>query len=262
MKVSIVTIVYNGRECIADCIHSVLNQTYPDIEHIVIDGGSTDGTQKEIEPYLDQLGYFISEKDKGVFDAYNKGIMRATGDIIGILNSDDFFYEPETIEKVVEAFLSSNADLVYAKGMFVDKEKPNIVKRIYSSKPFRKSYLSFGWIPLHTTIFVRKELFARYGLYSGGYRIASDYEISLRWFKNEEIKKFFLNEWVVKMRLGGLSTSANLQLKKSGEDLKIIKKYKLQGIFTLACKIGRKIPQYLIPRLVEFEVSPQTRLHK
>lgn len=256
MKISIITIVYNRQHCIADCIQSVLDQTYPNIEHLIIDGGSTDGTQLEIEKYRDKLSYYISEKDEGVFDAYNKGIKNATGDIIGILNSDDFFFEPDTLKKVAESFTSSGADLVYAKGLYVDQEKPSRVKRIYSSKPFRKRYLFFGWIPLHTTIFVKKEVFTENGLYKCGYKIASDYEISLRWFKNDDIKKFFLDEWVVKMRLGGLSTSAKLQLRKSREDLNIIKLYKLSGFLTLSCKIGRKIPQYIVPRLKSFKLSP------
>lgn len=252
MKISIITIVYNRKHCIADCIQSVFNQTYPDIEHLIIDGGSTDGTQQEIEKHRDKIAFYISEKDDGVFDAYNKGIKNATGDIIGILNSDDFFYEPNTIQKIVEAFTLSGADLVYAKGLYVDQKNLLKVKRIYSSKPFQSKYLFFGWIPLHTTIFVRNEIFKKYGVYNHGYTIASDYEISLRWFKNKKIKKYFLNEWVVKMRLGGLSTSAKLQLKKSREDLKIIKLYKLNGLLTLACKIGRKIPQYLVPQLTGF----------
>ncbi len=256
MKISIITIVYNQQHCIAECIQSVLDQTYHDVEHLVIDGGSTDGTQEKIAPFRKRLAYYISEKDEGVFDAYNKGIRNATGDIVGILNSDDYFYEPDTLKKVAEAFLSSRSDLVYAKGLFVDKDKPEKVKRIYSSRPFHKAYLTFGWIPLHTTIFVRREIFERYGLYNSGYTIASDYEISLRWFKNDEITKFFLNEWVVKMRLGGLSTSGRLQIKKSKEDLRIIKLYKLYGYFTLACKIGQKIPQYLVPQLIGFKAAP------
>ncbi len=248
MKVSIVTIVYNRAYCIAECINSVLNQTYPEVEHIVIDGGSTDGTTKEIEHFRDRLAYYVSERDEGVFDAYNKGIRQATGDVIGILNSDDLFHDPTILEKVMNAFESSGADLVYGKGLFVDKNNINRVKRMYSSRPFQKNFLFFGWIPLHTTIFVKKKVFDMYGLYNSGYSIASDYEISLRWFQNDEIKKHFLNEWTVKMRLGGLSTSPRLQLRKSREDLRIIRIYKLKGFFTLACKIGRKIPQYLIPR--------------
>lgn len=256
MKISIITIVYNRKNCIADCIQSVLEQTYPNIEHLIIDGGSTDGTQEEIEKYRDKLAFYISEKDEGVFDAYNKGIQNATGDIVGILNSDDLFYAPDTIQKIADAFISSRADLVYANGLFVDQEDVSKVKRLYPSKPFRKRYLNFGWIPLHTTIFVRKEVILKNGLYKCGYKIASDYEISLRWFKNDNIKKFFLNEWVVKMRLGGLSTSARLQIRKSREDLSIINHYKLRGYFTLACKIGRKIPQYMAPRFRSF-TSPE-----
>ena len=250
MKISIITIVYNRAHFISDCIESVLNQTYNNIEYLVIDGGSTDGTQQKIEMYKDRIDYYSSEKDEGIFDALNKGIKNATGDVIGILNSDDFFFQKDTIKNIANAFESSNADLVYAKGLFVDKENPARIKRIYPSKIFRKRFLVFGWIPLHTTIFVRREIFEKYGLYNPGYTIASDYEISLRWFKNDQIKKLFLNEWVVKMRLGGLSTSGKLQIKKSREDLRIIKLYNLNGIFTLACKIGRKIPQYLIPQVL------------
>ena len=250
MKISIITIVYNRVHCISDCIESVLNQTYNNIEYLVIDGGSTDGTQQKIARYKERIDYYSSEKDEGIFDALNKGIKNATGDVIGILNSDDFFFHKDTLKNIANSFESSNADLVYAKGLFVDKENPNRIKRIYPSRAFRKRFLYFGWIPLHTTIFVRREIFEKYGMYNPGYTIASDYEISLRWFKNDQIKKMFLNEWVVKMRLGGLSTSAKLQIKKSREDLRIIKLYNLNGIFTLACKIGRKIPQYIIPQVL------------
>lgn len=248
MKISIVTIVYNRKHCIRECLESVFSQSYENIEYLVIDGGSTDGTKEIIESYKDKIDYFISEEDEGIFDALNKGIKNATGDVIGILNSDDCFYNQDTIKRIVEEFDTSGADLVYAKGLFVDEKEPSKIKRIYPSKPFEKSFLSFGWIPLHTTIFVRREIFSRYGYYNSGYTIASDYEISLRWFKNDEIEKHFLDEWVVKMKLGGLSTSGKLQLKKSREDLRIIRLHGLPGVFTLICKIGRKIPQYLVPR--------------
>lgn len=252
MKISIITIVYNRRHCISDCLESVGAQSYPNIEHIVIDGGSTDGTCEVIENYRDQLAVYISEKDNGIFDALNKGIKNATGDVIGILNSDDIFYDKDSILKVAKAFENTSTHLVYGKGIFVDANNQRKVKRMYTSKPFQKKFLHYGWIPLHTTIFVKKEIFTLYGGYNPGYLIASDYEISLRWFQNEEIKKHFLNEWLVKMRMGGLSTSIKLQLKKSKEDLRIIEQYKLSGYFTLACKIGRKIPQYLIPQFLGF----------
>lgn len=253
MKISIITIVFNNKDCITNCIQSVLSQTYPNIEHIVIDGGSTDGTQDAIGPFTPQLGYYISEKDSGLYNALNKGIKQATGDIIGILHSDDLYYNENIIKEVVETFQRTNADLVYANGQYVNKENINQVKRIYRAKPYKKRFLTFGWIPLHTTIYVKKEVFEKYGLYDESYSIASDYEISLRWFKNDSITKVFLKQWVVKMRLGGKSTSAHLQKKKSSEDFAIIRKYKLWGWFTLACKIGRKIPQYFLPKIISYQ---------
>lgn len=252
MKVSIITIVYNNAGYIESCINSVLNQTHLNIEHIIIDGGSNDGTQKLIAPYISQLGYYISEKDSGLYNALNKGIQYATGDIIGILHSDDLFYETTSVEKIVQAFKDSKADLLYANGMYVERKNIKNVKRIYKAKPYKSQYLNFGWIPLHTTIYVKKEVFQEYGVYDESYMIASDYEISLRWFREDKIKKYFLNHWVVKMRLGGKSTTAKLQKKKSSEDLYIIRKHKLLGKITLFFKILRKVPQYLLTRIKNY----------
>lgn len=250
MKISVITVVYNNLSSIEDCLQSVMKQSYNNIEHIVIDGGSSDGTQQKIEPYREHLAYYISEKDKGIYDAYNKGIRKATGDIICILNSDDFFYSSETVADVAKAFQQTQADLVYAKGMFVSQNDISEVKRLYPSNPFKKHYLLYGWIPLHPTIYVKRGIYEEYGLYDDSFSIASDYEISLRWFQNDKLKKHFLDQWVVKMRLGGKSTTPKLQKKKSTEDLKIIKRHHLPGLWTLAFKIGRKIPQYLIPQLM------------
>ncbi|RKS53941.1 glycosyltransferase [Gillisia mitskevichiae] len=250
MKISIITIVYNRVDLISECIESVINQTYENVEYIIIDGASTDGTQEKIEAYGDKIDHYISEKDEGIFDALNKGISKASGDVIGILNSDDVFYNCNTLSNIANAFHTSQADLVYAKGLFVDRFNPKKVKRIYPSNPFRKWYLNYGWIPLHTTIFVRNEVFQKFGNYNSGFVIASDYEISLRWFQNDKIKKHFLNEWVVKMRLGGLSTSARLQIKKSREDLRIINCSNLNGFLTLSFKIARKIPHYIAPQFM------------
>lgn len=255
MKVSIITIVFNNHAFIAECIRSVQSQTYYKVEHIVIDGGSTDGTQEQIAPFIDQLAYYISEKDNGLYDALNKGIKKATGDIIGIMHSDDLFYEPDTVQKIVDTYHTSDADIVYANGLYVDRHNHKKVKRIYAAKPFHKSYLPYGWVPLHTTMYVRKEVFEKYGMYETQYEIAGDYEISLRWFTNKKIKTYFLNCSVVKMRMGGKSTSANLQKKKSSEDLHIINRYKLNGVYTLGFKIARKIPQYLAPRLMNYSDS-------
>ena len=252
MKVSIITIVYNNVSFIESCIQSVLNQSYPNIEHIIIDGGSNDGTQKVIEPYIPQLGYYKSEKDNGLYNALNKGIKVATGDIIGILHSDDLFYDKNSIENLIEKFKESQSDLVYANGIYVEREDINRIKRVYKAKPFKRRFLKFGWIPLHTTIYVKKGVFDNFGLYHEGYSIASDYEISLRWFVNDKIKKTFFNVFFVRMRLGGKSTTLKLQKKKSTEDLEIIRKYKLLGVFTLFFKISRKIKQYLMPKIIKY----------
>ena len=249
MKVSIITIVYNNANCIVDCLESVNVQTYKDLEHVVVDGGSTDGTQSLIKPYLHKLGYYVSEPDKGLYNALNKGIRQCTGDIIGILHSDDLLYNNETIAEIVRHFKTTNADLIYANGLYTDRLRLDEVRRTYTVKPFKPIYLYLGWIPLHTTIYVKKGVFSDYGLYSEDYHIASDYEISLRWFKQKKLIKAYLNKYVVRMRLGGRSTSVNLQKLKSTEDLRIIKNHKLLGILTLSFKILRKIPQYIAPKL-------------
>lgn len=252
MKVSIITIVYNNEKCIQSCIESVLNQTYNNIEHVVIDGGSSDGTLKKIAPYREQLGCFVSEKDTGLYNALNKGIQKSTGDVIGILHSDDLLFEKTTIQKIVDAFRESKPDVVYADGQYVAKEDIGLVKRIYKGKPFKHWTLYYGWVPLHTTMYIKKDVFNNYGLYDESYRIASDYEYTLRILKEQKIRKVYLNEWVVKMRLGGKSTTAKLQKLKSKEDLHIIRKHNLLGWFTLASKIIRKIKQYLLPKIKQY----------
>jgi len=250
VKISIITIVYNNRQYIKDCIESVLEQNYTNIEHIVIDGNSTDGTQKIIERYKDKLGIYISEKDSGLYNALNKGIIKATGDIIGILHSDDLFYSKDTITNLIKEFNGTNADVVYSNGVFVNRDDISEVKRIYIAKTFKKWYLNWGWIPLHTGIFVKKEALGKIGLYDESYRIASDYDFSIKLFKGN-FNYHFWDNYVVKMRLGGKSTTPSLQKLKSKEDLDIIRRHKLSGYFTLFCKISRKIPQYLKPLFIK-----------
>ena len=248
LKISVITIVYNNKNTLESCLQAVQNQDYANIEHIVIDGGSTDGTQQLIEAYKDRLGYYISEPDSGLYNALNKGIRAATGDIIGILHSDDFYPDASTLREVAAAFEATHADVVYGNGMFVNREDPSQIKRVYKATPFKKALLNYGWVPLHTTMYATAAVFKTYGMYEEGYRIAGDYELSLRWFKNPDIRFYFLDRWLVQMRLGGKSTTAALQKKKSAEDLHIIKRYGLWGVLTLGLKIARKIPQYLAPR--------------
>ncbi len=197
-----------------------------------------------------------------MYNALNKAIRLATGDVIGILHSDDAFASTDTISRYAAEFIRSNADVVYANGVYIQRqevrgewrevrgERQEVrVKRIYNSAPFKPWYLYLGWIPLHTTIMVRREVFDNYGLYDESYSIASDYEISLRWFTQPNLKKVHIKLCVVKMLLGGKSTSMALQKKKSSEDNRVLKQYKLWGKLTLLFKIVRKIPQYIQPYL-------------
>jgi len=253
MKVSIITACYNRERTISSAIESVLSQTYDDLEYIIVDGQSKDKSFDVINQYKENIDVIICEKDTGMYNAINKGIIKATGDIVGLLHSDDFFYDNTTIQKIVTIFDTTDADIVYANGLYVDEDDTAKIKRVYRAKVFKSRYLYFGWIPLHTTIFVKREIFEKFGLYKEDFKIASDYEISLRWFKNNQLKKIFMNDWVVKMRLGGKSTDLTQQKLKSEEDLKIIKQYKLFGKLTLLFKIVRKVPQYIFPMLIKYK---------
>lgn len=252
-KISIITTCYNRNNTIASALESTLSQDYTNKELVVIDGGSKDGSVDTIKKYEDRLAFFISEKDSGMYNALNKGIKNCTGDIIGLLHSDDIFYEEKSLSKIADIFARTNADIIFANGQYVDENDIHNIKRVYKAKPFKKKYLKLGWIPLHTTIFVKKEVFENYGLYREDFQIASDYEISLRWFNNDLLKKEFLDDWTVKMRLGGKSTNIKQQKKKTVEDFKIIKEYGLLGYTTLFSKIIRKIPQYLLPKIIKYK---------
>lgn len=254
MKVSIITIVYNNKESIQSCIDSVHNQTYKNIEYLVIDGGSVDGTQEIIEENKDKITTYISEPDNGLYNALNKGIKMATGEVIGVLHSDDLFYANDTIERYAKAFVEEQADVVYADGMYVERDNVKKVKRVYKGKEYLNSNLNLGWMPLHTTIFVKKEVYQKHGLYDESYHIAGDYDCCLRWFKDKSLKKVHIPHIMVLMRLGGKSTTAKLQKKKSTEDLEIIRKHKLWGSITLLCKIVRKIPQYIKPKFKKYKL--------
>lgn len=254
MKVSIITIVYNNKLSIQDAIDSVDKQTYSDIEYILIDGDSTDGTREIVSKNLDKIDCYISEPDNGLYSALNKGIKLATGDVIGILHSDDMFYDKNTIETYVKIFQEQDADIVYADGLYVEKDDITKVKRVYKGREYLNCNLKLGWIPLHTTIFTKNEIFQLHGFYDEFYKISGDYDLSLKWFKDKSLKKVYINKPMVLMRLGGKSTSADLQRKKSQEDLQILKKHNLLGVFTLFFKIIRKIPQYIKPRFKKYKL--------
>lgn len=210
MKVSIITVVYNGEKYLADCMRSVIAQDYADIEYIVIDGGSTDGTLSIVENYKPHIAHFVSEKDRGMYDALNKGIALATGSLVGILNADDMLANPQVISKVVEHMAASGADGVYGNLNYIHPESRKIIRK-WISKPFARKDIALGWMPAHPTLYLKKDLFERYGNYSLDFGTAADYELMLRFLYKHRVKAVFLDELMVNMRTGGMSNASMKQ---------------------------------------------------
>ncbi|WP_334058742.1 glycosyltransferase family 2 protein [Polaribacter sp. P097] len=201
MKVSIITVSYNSARTIESTFNSVASQTYKNIEYIVVDGGSKDNTLELIKERKTLISKWISEPDKGLYDAMNKGILMATGDIIGIINSDDLFCDDHAIEKVVSILMSDNLDSVYADLFYVaQNDTDKIVRRWVTGKqkPFR-----YGWHPAHPTFYVKKRVYDKYGLFDLRFKLAADFEIMLRFLDKYKISTTYLEEPLVKMRLGG-----------------------------------------------------------
>jgi len=249
MKISIITATYNSSSTIAGCIASVFNQTYPNIEHIIVDGRSNDNTIEIIKSNPNRVSKIISELDKGIYDAMNKGIKLATGDIIGILNSDDFFTSDDVIEKIVSVFETKNIDGVYGDICFISPENINKVVRYYSSAWFNPSLFRFGFMPAHPSFYVLRKFYKNLGPYKINFKIASDYELLIRYLKVNKLKTHYLGFCVVTMRTGGSSTrnlKANWILNKE-----IVRGCRENGIYTnmiiLSLKYFVKITGFLFP---------------
>lgn len=242
---TIITAVYNRASEIAGCLHSVANQTYPDVEHLVIDGASTDGTLEVIGSNAHDRMTMVSEPDEGIYDALNKGIRRASGEIVGLLHSDDVFSEDTVIEQVARSFTEDEVDCVYGDLDYVSAENPMRVVRRWRAGLFRRNRLRFGWMPPHPTLFVRKSLLEQCGLYDTSYRIAADYKLILTLFSRDEIAVGYVPKTLVKMRVGGESNRSLGQIRrKSGEDYRALTETGVGGAFTLAAKNLRKIGQF------------------
>ena len=210
MKVSIITVVYNNESTIDYAIKSVLSQDYPNIEYIIVDGNSSDGTIKKIQSYKDHITYFLSEPDKGIYDAMNKGLKLATGDIIGILNSDDFYADNHIISNIVNEFQEKQIDFVFGDIVFVKPENLDKITRYYRSDNFHPRKFAWGWMPAHPSCFLKREIYEKYGYFKTDYKIAADYEILTRFMAKHGISYSYIPKVLVKMRTGGVST-ANLK---------------------------------------------------
>ena len=249
MKISIITVCYNSAETIYDTINSVNNQTYPNIEHIFIDGRSTDNTLEIINLNSERDKIVISEKDFGLYDAMNKGIKLATGDIIGLINSDDLYCDPHALYKVAEEFKKNkNLDSVYADLYYVSKN--NIKKIIRRWVTGYQSKFKYGWHPAHPTFYIKKSVYNRFGLFDLSFRLAADFEIMLRFLEKHKISTTYLKEPLLKMRLGG---ETNKSLKniyyQNIECLRAFDKNNIK-VFKLLYPLFR-----IIPKLFQFKKS-------
>lgn len=206
MKLSIITAVYNNVEGIKSAIESVISQNYSHIEHIVVDGGSTDGTIEIINEYLDKISLFISEPDKGIYDALNKGVLRASGDVIAILHSDDKFCNTHVCSDIMKHIDKTRAELCFSDMVIVDNFSGKIL-RYYMANYFKRWMFRIGWMPPHPTCFIKKSLFDEFGLYSTDYQIAGDFDLLVRFFYGRKIKWSYLDKISIKMSAGGLSNS-------------------------------------------------------
>lgn len=208
MKVSLITVVFNCQDFIEQCILSVISQDYPQLEYIVIDGFSSDNTRQIINRYADHIDFYLSEPDNGMYDALNKGIAAATGDLIGVIHSDDYLVERNIISQMVEVLILSEADAVYGNLNYVKRSDQDVVMRKWRSNSFNRKHFERGWMPAHPTLFIRKSYYQIYGGYALHLGTAADYELILRMFYKHQLSAVFADKLVVHMRMGGISNKS------------------------------------------------------
>ena len=245
MKISIITITFNSAKTLQRALDSVQSQSYGNIEHVIVDGASTDGTHAMIETYAAKYPNvrWISEKDDGIYNAINKGIRMATGDIIGFLHSDDIFNSSDSIEQIAAVFETGNVDVVYGDLQYCRAGK---VVRKWNSNSFNPRSLKYGWMPPHPTVYVRREVYEQVGPYDEWFRISADYDMMLRIFKSN-YTTHYIPSILVSMETGGASNKdTRARLSKTQEDYLVLKKNHVgAGLLTVLCKQLRKIKQFI-----------------
>ena len=246
MKISIITATYHSEATIEACMASVLGQIHSDLEYLILDGGSKDGTMSKVEQCKDFRVRVISEPDKGIYDALNKGIRMATGEIIGFVHSDDFLAGSDCLSNMVQLFLTEKVDGIYGDLHYVDALRTERVVRNWKSRPFRPQLLGKGWMPAHPTLFLRKEVYDKHGVFDLEFKIAADYDMMLRIFKDDTLRFAYLPQVITKMRLGGASNGSLKNLiRKTREDYRAMKNNNLPNpLFTICAKNLSKIPQF------------------
>jgi glycosyltransferase len=246
LKISVITAVHNNRETISAALDSALGQSGVDIELVVIDGGSTDGTLEVLRSYADRLHVLVSEPDRGIYDALNKGIQRASGEVVGFLHSDDLFADAGVLSRIATAFADPGVDAVYGDLLYVRKDNPDQVVRYWRSGEFSGRRLGWGWMPPHPTLYIRRHVYEQHGLFDTSFRIAADYDFILRTLGQNRVGVCYIPEVLVKMRVGGVSNrSLSNIMRKSSEDLRALRRNGMGGLGALLWKNLSKLPQFL-----------------
>ena len=247
MRISIITACYNSATTIRETVDSVLAQDYPDIEYIIVDGGSSDGTMEIVRGYGDRIDVVISETDQGIYDAMNKGIQVATGDVVGLLNSDDFYVDESSVRQLIERMENAGSDTVFADLVIVDARDTERIVRYYDSSSFHPRRLCYGWMPAHPTFLVKRELYEKFGGFSLDYRIAADFEMVVRLLHTAGASYAYLPVVVIKMRVGGISTSG---LKSSWVlNMEIVRACRANGLKTSLPRVLLKTPAKIMEYL-------------
>ncbi len=246
MKVSIITVTFNSASTLEETILSVINQDYTNIEYIIVDGGSTDNTLSIIEKYKNKIARVVSEKDDGLYFAINKGIALSTGELIGILHSDDFYPDRDIVSGIVNSTNASGADSCYGDLQYVDRSNKKKVIRNWKSKPYSEDLFPKGWMPPHPAFFVKRICYEKYGVYNTQLRSSADYELMLRFLFKHKISTIYISKVLVKMRTGGQSNvSFGNRIKANKEDRLAWKLNGLApGLFTTILKPLSKLRQY------------------
>jgi len=245
LTISVITAVFNRADTIGQALASVQAQTWPRVEHVVIDGASTDGTLQVLEAQRDRLAVLSSEPDKGIYDALNKGIGKASGDVVGFMHSDDVFADGDVLARVGAAFADPAVQAVYGDLVYVRKEDPEKMVRHWRAGAFSLRRLAWGWMPPHPTLYVRRAVYEQVGGFDTRFRIAADYDHILRVFSLPGLNPVYIPAVLVKMRLGGSSNrSLGNILRKSSEDLEALRRNGVGGVGTLVWKNLSKVGQF------------------
>lgn len=249
MKVSIITTCYNRAATIRGAIESVLAQDYPDIEYIVVDGASEDGSLDVIKEYEGRIAKVVSEPDGGMYEAINKGIRLATGDVVGLLHSDDFLYDNQVVSRIVSRLEETGADFLYGNGLFVNAGNTGKVVRNWIGGAYRVWKVRHGWLPLHPTCYIRRETIGKRGLYNETFKIAADSDFLFRYLLGGDITVTYLDEYIVRMRMGGLSTDSGKRKLMWREDIRMYRSHGMNPTLTKLEKMLWKVPQFIRAKL-------------